>query len=587
MPAASDGSERARDAGLSPDRRVTTAGGWLGPPERPVFGWLTTLEGAVTQSAVLVLPAIGYQYWSSYRTVRVIAERLAAAGHTVLRLDYDGTANAAGDQGDPDRVTAWRGSAAAGAAALRALGCTQLSIVGVRLGGTFALLDGQALGADAVVAWEPVASGRRYVKEIRLLATEVPAETAADGVGVLAAAGLVYSAQTLRDVEALDLSNLASAAPRRTLVVAEREDAKLLATLRDAGGEVQSAVVTGGEQALGVPTEDATVPEEVVEATCRFLGVAPGSSLALSDPSAAQDEGGGLRGRVTFSAGLGTVSEEVVELGSKSLVAILTEPPSPEPGALTVVFLNSGSEPHIGSGRAWVEFSRGLAASGYRSVRVDFRGWGESPDEGLAPGRPYDQHCAADAVDVVHALRARGHERVVLLGLCAGAWIALRTALQEPLAGVIALNPQMYWRPGDPVEALMSDTRVRRAPERRREAWGGRWGIWTTLDLAGHRPWAARWLDDLGKSRVPVAMVFAEGDDGIEYLRSRVARRLERVRRSGIIRIVEVPQIDHSMHRVWLRPLMLDAIRRELEAFEGEDGRLLRTELAPLSAAPW
>ena len=129
-----------------------------------------------------------------------------------------------------------------------------------------------------------------------------------------------------------------------------------------------------------------------------------------------------------------------------------------------MVFLNSGSEVHTGPGRAWVEYARGLARPGVEVLRVDFRGWGESPDEGHAPGRPYDEHTVNDAIDVVEARRAQGR-RVVLAGLCAGAWIGLKAATQVRVDGVIAINPQLYWQPGDPVEALMTTTRARRRSE--------------------------------------------------------------------------------------------------------------------------
>jgi hypothetical protein len=64
-------------------------------------------------------------------------------------------------------------------------------------------------------------------------------------------------------------------------------------------------------------------------------------------------------------------------------------------------------------------------------------------------------------------------------------------------------------------------------------------------------------------------MVFAEGDDGIEYLRNRFARRLGRAVASGVVRIVEVPEIDHSMHRLWLRPRMIETIATEIEHLAG------------------
>jgi hypothetical protein len=106
----------------------------------------------------------------------------------------------------------------------------------------------------------------------------------------------------------------------------------------------------------------------------------------------------------------------------------------------------------------------------------------------------------------------------------------------------------------------MRDTRARRTAEREREARGGRLGLWTLLDVLGHRSWAGRWLDAVAATDVPVLLCFAEGDDGLEYLRNRVAHRLARVTARERMQVVEVPEIDHSMHRAWLRDRVVDAV---------------------------
>ncbi len=535
--------------------QARTTGRWIGPPERPLLGWLTLPESGPGASGVLILPPVGYQYWSAHRTLRVIAERLAAAGHAVLRLDHDGTGDSAGDQWDPGRVAAWRAGARAGADELRAIGCERLVVAGARLGATLALLDGAELGAEAVVAWAPVASGRRYAKEIRLLSTAVPEAHDPAGGGTVVTAGTVFGAETLADLSALAVTK-ATAAPARALVVG---DAAVAEHLRGLGCNAEHADLAGGELALEAPTEDAVVPEAIVGAIADWVG-ADDSPRRPAPPARAATE---------LTWGGATIAETVVEVGARRLVGVLTEPTGTPAGRATVVFLNSGSEVHVGPGRAWVEYARALAVLGHPCLRVDFRGWGESPDDGHAPGRPYDAHCVEDAIAVVRALRAQGHERVVLAGLCAGAWVALRAVLQEPAAGVLALNPQLYWRPGDPVEALMTETRQRRTDERRRIEQGARCGLWSALDALGHRPWAARWLDDLSRSRVPVLMLFAEGDDGLEYLDSRLGRRWRRAQAGGTIGWLQVPDIDHSMHRVWRRGAIVEAMHEELARLGG------------------
>jgi pimeloyl-ACP methyl ester carboxylesterase len=164
---------------------------------------------------------------------------------------------------------------------------------------------------------------------------------------------------------------------------------------------------------------------------------------------------------------------------------------------------------------------------------------------------------------MVATLRTRGAKRVVLAGLCAGAWMAVHTALRTKVDGVIAINPQLYWDVGDPVEALLSDTRKRREPIRERDKRLEKW--WPVLDAIGIRPPAAHWLSGLTRTHTPSLLLFAQGDDGIEYLEMRVARRLELERRRGFIKVEQIPDIDHQMYRTWRRPDVIATLRRTLD----------------------
>jgi pimeloyl-ACP methyl ester carboxylesterase len=310
--------------------------------------------------------------------------------------------------------------------------------------------------------------------------------------------------------------------------------------------------------ALEAPPEFATVPDAIVAAICEWLGTC--------EPGAAGPPPGRAAARLHWEGV--EIDERVLTIGEHGNVGVLAAPLEPDPSLTTLVFLNPGSETHIGPGRAWVEYARALAVLGHRSVRVDFRGWGESPDDGRAPGRPYDACGEDDAVEIVQGLRAAGHERVALFGLCASAWIALRAVLHAPVSGVIALNPQMYWKPGDPVEIDWDLIRARRATEIRRVAVGARWRLWTLLDLVGHRPRPAAWLSDLRTTGVPIQLLFAQGDDGLQFLSQRLGRRLARVQKGGTITVRELPEVDHPMHRTWLRPRVVQAIHEELERID-------------------
>jgi alpha-beta hydrolase superfamily lysophospholipase len=544
---------------------LSTTGQWIGTRARPLMSWLTAPVESTSEVGVVIAPAVGYEYWSSHRTLRTLAERLAGQGNCALRFDFDGSGDSAGDQWDPSRVQAWQMGVDLAAQALRNWGVSRLVVVGLRVGGTFALLRGSAVQADAVVAWAPVVRGRRYVSELKLLGLPVPETLGSpEGSGGIVQAGSVFSAETLADLSAINLTTLEERPAARVLIV-DRADKSastpLLDRLRQLGVEPDHVVAAGSELLLDRPTEYATVAEDIIDVICRWVDPDPDP-----DPSDAPTTAV-VRDRRTTATVLWrgrAVEEEVVDLGAPGLVGILTRPSGASRG--TVLWLNSGSEHHVGPGRAWVEYARELALSGFSSFRMDFSGWGESPDRDHAPGRPYDQHGTGEVAEAVGALREMGHQRVVLAGLCAGAWIGLRAALSVDVDGVIAINPQLYWRPGDPVEAdIATETRVRRLPEIRRNKRLGSLGVWSVLDALGSRPPAATWLAQLVQRRTRVLAVFAEGDDGLEYLQDRTGRAWQRALREERIECVTVAGIDHPMHRHWYRTAMVETLANWLD----------------------
>jgi alpha-beta hydrolase superfamily lysophospholipase len=544
---------------------VETVGRWIGPPARPLMAWFTAPVGHIGSVGVVIVPPLGYELWTSHRTLRTLAERLAEQGCTTVRFDFDGTGDSSGDQWDPHRLAAWRGDVATAAAALRGVGIDALVLVGLRMGGTLALTEGAAVAADAVVAWAPVVRGRRYVRELQLLGLPAPDDRdRPERTGAIIQAGSVFAASTLDDLGALDLATLDHPSAPRILIV-DREDKPvsraLLDRLTELGVPPDHRVMAGTDSLLDRPTEYATVAEGIVDEIASWVG--PGTlRLGVIPPvDAAAVPWQGV-----------TVREEVVRLGAPGLVGILTLPDR-DPRA-TVVWLNSGSEHHVGPGRAWVEYARDLALAGYASFRVDFSGWGESPDGDSVPGRPYDLHGVDEVGVVVAALRRLGHHRVVVAGLCAGAWIGLRAALDVEVDGVLAINPQLYWQPGDPVEAdIITETRVRRLGEIARIKRLKGWGVWSALDRLGLRHPAATWLRALDRRGVPVMALFAEGDDGLEFLEDRTARTWDRARGHGRIEVAVIAEIDHPMHRHWHRPEVVSTTRAWLDRTVGGEGR--------------
>jgi alpha-beta hydrolase superfamily lysophospholipase len=526
----------------------STSGTWFGPADRPLAGWWTAPDSPSCDGVVIAQP-LGYEYWSCHRSLRTLAESLARAGWHVLRFDWDGTGDSAGAADDPDRMAAWRASLANAVTAMRNAGMRRVVLIGVRLGATFALLDAAALDVDEIIACAPLASGKRFVKELKLLGLEDP-----ENPGCLTYSGLHVGPTTIADLTGIDLRKRAPPAVGRTLLVTRSSDPNPLSMLlRKDSRMLETHTCEDLHSMLDAPAGEDALPSNFLEPILEWLG-RPQARGKNATPT--------LRAKTRIPWRAGSIRATFTQLDG--LAAICTQPADCNPDS-AVIFLNSGADPHVGPGRAWVEYSRALALRGYACFRTDFTAFGESPDEGLGPGRPYDEHCIDDTIKLVAALRRR-YQRVVLAGLCVGAWLAMKVAQTTPVDGVFALSPQLWWRPGLPIIIRIPDTIAWRKPIRQRQRRLARLGWWSFLDAIGIRPMASRWLIALRRRRVPLMISFAEGDDGLAYLRDRCARRLARESRHGYLTLEEVHGIDHPMFRTWRRQAVIAQMLRFLDS---------------------
>lgn len=118
--------------------------------------------------AVLLCNPFGQEAIRAHRLYRVMADRLAAAGYYVLRFDYYGSGDSAGDDTDWDLLGSIDDAQAALAELLRRSHAPQWSAVGLRLGGTIALETARraAQPAQVLLLIEPVLVGKDYLDDL-------------------------------------------------------------------------------------------------------------------------------------------------------------------------------------------------------------------------------------------------------------------------------------------------------------------------------------------------------------------------------------------------------------------------------------
>jgi pimeloyl-ACP methyl ester carboxylesterase len=576
---------------------------WFGPADQPLRGWLHEPLAANSPDArrIVIVPGFGYEELTSGWGLRILAEELANAGHTVLRYDHPGTGDSSGDE---PTVQSWFDGVHH---AVSALNFPDVTLLGVRLGATLALAAAADLavspciapiaksptGSDTpdfeiapaamafgngaitqIIAVSPVVSGRRMMRELTMLAatkkavsTEpigdietgplqlswaAPSTAPTSQNGPLVVGGFDYPDKLRDGLSGLDLLALTeSPAPRVEIVhAAERStDKSFVSHLRTLGTAVYESSVIGIGKWLDTSSELAIAPQELIALVQDQLhGYSMGDSDALNNPI---ERHASLANTAEVRANGTVLREHGFRIGEPALSAVLTEPTtSTDHVPVAVLLLNSGVERSVGPGRAWVSWSRALAAKGHTVMRLDLSGVGNS---GTWPGKPAFHNYGPETFDDValglEKLRAMGHQKVVIVGLCASSFAALGTAVHRNVVGIVAISPQFYrcGTPGsmaEPEDTNMSRHRISQIDQkinlRRKGA--------MIEELVGKQHQSTTWIEGWIAQRAKVRLVFGPDDRGLRFLQWRTPRALKRLSKNRLFTLQVHAELDHALH---------------------------------------
>jgi pimeloyl-ACP methyl ester carboxylesterase len=217
---------------------------FFGTRQRRLFGVYSPARASAAGSgtkAVLLCPPWGQEYLRAHRAMKQLATLLNQAGVHVLRFDWFGTGDSAGEMRDAS-LAGWQADIETAIDELKdTTDAARVGLVGLRLGGTLAatVAARRRKDVDSLVLWDPVVSGEGYLKE--LLAEARP--RAAERGGGHEVMGFALSEAMAAELRGLVLP--AAELPARTLVV--------------------RSVPGGSEEAVG------SVPAELVEGQPAWL----------------------------------------------------------------------------------------------------------------------------------------------------------------------------------------------------------------------------------------------------------------------------------------------------------------------------
>jgi len=559
---------------------------------RRIFAWHHAPASNVRRGAAVILcPPLGYEYMSSYRTLRLVAERLAALGFDSIRFDYEGTGNSTGDALEANRVAAWiRSVDTATREARRLCGSSQIAVIGLRAGALLALQSIPAIGTvDRLVLWNPFASGRAYVRELK--ATARLSESADDQLDavvtadeqLLNAEGHVFTTETLDALSRWTVDLLASR-PARDVLVIERDDrpaeSALDTRLQQLGARVDKLRTSGTAEMLA-PPHLARIPEQTVDAIADWMAnwrpsPSPQRTNAEATASAEAIEAHYREQAVRFGPG-------------ERLFGLLSTPRSRQPSMSSILLLTTGAGHHVGPHRLYVPLSRDFASRGHVVFRFDLGGVGDSDGPQNTPRSgnvAYPAHMLDDAREAVALLRKQAPEsEVVVVGLCSGGWLAFRAAREGlDVDAIVSVNPPLYLRDGAAGQAWLAQGREL---ERYKQSMSdpGKWikalrggasyasftriaagalarrvatrvsGVFTDALPDG----LAHDLCTVAGRGVRTLLIFSRGDTGLAYFQAHAQPAL---RRPEVLRLVRHVIVDGAGHA--FRPLSAQRTLREL-----------------------
>jgi uncharacterized protein len=200
---------------------------YFGAPEAALFGAYHAPQSRSTRACGVVLcQSMGEEYIRFHRAVRHLAERLATVGFPVVRFDWYGCGDSAGEA-EQGRLERWRTDLAEALGEIRRrAGVATVCLIGMRLGGSLAMLVGAERGdVDSMVLWDPIISGNGYLRElaswhqIMLHQAHVRLQSPRSSEACVEILGFPLAEALRRDLENLDLIAIQQSAARRVLLV--------------------------------------------------------------------------------------------------------------------------------------------------------------------------------------------------------------------------------------------------------------------------------------------------------------------------------------------------------------------------------
>ncbi len=571
---------------------------WFGLESSPHFGVIHTPAGGRAIGGIVICPPLGKEHIDTYRGLKVLAQQLCERGFAVLRFDYRGTGDSAGELGTDSALDDYRESIRTAVAYLQASGVPRVGVVGLRMGALLAALTVESIaGVGPIVLWDPVVDGRRYLREQRTLyKMTVGADVVETHLESIL--GSTFSPDCARQFRTMQLpASVGVAAPLLVLARPERADDPRIGALAGQSGCELGTVAAQPEYVEPVTfVVEIPIPTLTLITDWLVRHTVPGDHPVTPVIRRRAEVARLADGRV--------VVETLEELGPNRLFAITTARSDAASDAPTLLIHSTASEPRIGAGRVWTDAAREFAGHGLTVVRYDRRGTGDTGWATADFATIYSADSDADVRDAMAAIEVPA-DRLLMTGVCSGAWNSAVGAIRHGARAVVLVNVILYsvrhkavgpeklvgLTPPNPGDDARPEARTLEA---RAKNLVRRWlpyPLWLLLGRLGLTEVPEVLLAALQRRDIVVDMVLSP-EDHIWFDKQRGARGLERLAARGWHpSMVLAPTGDHSLQqrdiqKVVRRRLLEVAVREFAGILAESDDGGFGSVASPGSQAP-
>ena len=115
---------------------------------------------------IIICPPFGHEYVRSHRNLQQLAIALSLVGFHVVRFDYFATGNSSGDTGEETAERWIKDIELVIKNTLATRAHKKISLLGVRMGATLAMMAESPMDIDSMVLWDPVGSGLQHLASL-------------------------------------------------------------------------------------------------------------------------------------------------------------------------------------------------------------------------------------------------------------------------------------------------------------------------------------------------------------------------------------------------------------------------------------